>query len=107
MTLTTVNNGDRHRETVSSALQRYWLRDRAVALFTSSSYLASHMGNSKQTQGQKEFLENFPLIKDYLGNGAPGEIFEADFVIHLQQCHDLADALQSAMGHKTKHAVLV
>ena len=60
------------------------------------------MGKSRQTQGQQQFLENFPLIKDYLGNGAPGEIFEVDFAIHLQQCHDLADAQHAVMGDKAQ-----
>ena len=65
------------------------------------------MGTSQQTQGQLQFLENYPLIKHYLGNGAPGEIFEADFAIYLQQCHDIADAQRAVMGDKAQQVDVV
>lgn len=97
----TTDTGDRHREAVNSALQRYWLGNRRVVLFTSS-YLASIIGESGQTKGHQRFLENFPLIRDWLGNGSPGEIFEADFAIHLQHCHDLANAQRAVMGNKAQ-----
>ena len=38
-------------------------------------------------------------MRDRLGNGSPGEIFECDFAMHLQHTHDSADAQASIMGN--------
>jgi hypothetical protein len=39
-------------------------------------------------------------MRDRLGTGSPGEIFECDFAMHLQHSHDLADAQLAIMGEK-------
>lgn len=92
--------GEAHREAVNSAFQKFYLGERSVTLFTCS-YLACSV-EAKTTQ---QFLTTYPLIKEWLGNGAPGEIFEADFAIHLQHCHDLADSQKAVMGHKEAQPV--
>jgi hypothetical protein len=54
-----------------------------------------------QAQKQQDvFLKLFPLMKNRLGNDAPGEIFELDFALSLQHCHDLATAQRAVMGEK-------
>jgi len=95
----TVTTGDRHREAVNSALQRYQDDDRQVVLFTSC-YLANAIG--RNTSARNKFFEFYPLIKEHLGNGAPGEIFEADFAVHLHHCHDLAAAQHAVMGQRAQ-----
>lgn len=72
---------------------------RIIKVFTSC-YLAHRVG----TEGsyQKRFLSLFPLVRKYLGNGAPGEIFESDFAMHLQQSHDVAKAQVAAMKDRAQ-----
>jgi hypothetical protein len=41
-------------------------------------------------------------MKNRLGNGAPGEIFELDFALSLQHFHDLATAQRAVMGKKAQ-----
>lgn len=94
-----VTTGDRHREAVNSALQRYQADGRQVVLFTSS-YLANVIG--RNTSARKKFFDFYPLIEEHLGNGAPGEIFEADFAVHLHHCHDLAAAQRAIMGERAQ-----
>jgi hypothetical protein len=82
---------------VNSAYQDCWVGNRQTKLFTSS-YLAYVIG-SNQGQQQK-FFSSFPLMRERLGNGSPGEIFECDFAMHLQHSHDLADAQRAIMGEQ-------
>jgi adenylate kinase family enzyme len=98
--------GDAHVAAVNSAFQTYWIEERRIILFTSS-YLALSMGIDEVSRGVTQFLTNYPLIKAYLGNGSPGEIFEADFAIHLQHMHDIADATRAVMGADRGHEVFV
>jgi hypothetical protein len=91
--------GDKDRQAVNSAVQTFWHGDRRIKLFTSS-YLAHLWGSDRNLQN--DFLTLFPLMKDRLGNGAPGEIFESDFAMHLQHCHDLAKAQHSVMGERAQ-----
>ena len=95
----TPNFGERHAFAVSSAVQSFWYGDRQVKLFTSS-YLAHLMGQDKSKSNR--FFELFPLMKERLGNGSPGEIFESDFAMHLQHSHDLAIAQRVVMGEKAQ-----
>jgi hypothetical protein len=99
MNESTVTTGDRHREAVNSALQRYQDDDRQVVLFTSC-YLANAIG--RNSSARNKFFEFYPLIKEHLGNSAPGEIFEADFAVHLHHCHDLAAAQHAVMGRRVQ-----
>jgi hypothetical protein len=99
MSESTVTTGDRHREAVNSALQRYQHDDRQVVLFTSC-YLANAIG--RNNSARNKFFEFYPLIKEHLGDGAPGEIFEADFAVHLHHCHDLAAAQHAVMGPRVQ-----
>ena len=101
MSSSTLSHGDKHREAVNSALQKYWLNGRQISLFTST-YLAKTIGTSSQNDGRNAFLVHYRLIEDYLGNGAPGEIFEANFCIHLHHCHDLAAAQQAVMDDRAQ-----
>jgi hypothetical protein len=32
-------------------------------------------------------------MKNHLGNGSPGEIFESDFLVNLEHCHGIALAM--------------
>jgi hypothetical protein len=92
-----VQSGDKHRQAVNSAYQDYWVGNRQTKLFTSS-YLAYVIGGN---QGQRRhFFDSFPLMRDRLGHGSPGEIFECDFAMHLQHSHDLADAQRAIMGEQ-------
>lgn len=94
-----MNVGEKHEMAVNSVFQTYWDGDRCVKLFTSC-YLAHLMGTENCIA--TKFLEYFPLIKDRLGNGSPGEIFETDFATHLQHSHDLAAAQRDVMGLKAQ-----
>jgi hypothetical protein len=47
---------------------------------------------AQDTSQCKKFFELYPLMKDRLGCGSPGEIFEADFLLHLEHTHNLAQA---------------
>lgn len=95
----TIHRGNTHKLAVNSALSTFWEDDRQVMLFTSS-YLARLMGQGQKQQD--EFLKLYPLMKNRLGNGAPGEIFELDFALSLQHCHDLATAQRAVMGEKAQ-----
>ena len=76
---------------------------RIIKVFTSC-YLAHRVG----TEGsyQERFLGLFPLVRKYLGNGAPGEIFESDFAMHLQQSHDLARAQVAVMKDRAQQGTV-
>jgi hypothetical protein len=80
---------------VNSAYVTFWVDERRIQLFTSQ-YLAFLMGRDREAS--KKFLNLFPIMKDRLGNGSPGEIFEADFLVNLEQCHSIAEAQRSVMG---------
>eukprot|EP00978_Attheya_sp_CCMP212_P045166 scaffold335652_cov64-Attheya_sp.AAC.1 len=46
-------------------------------------------------------------MRERLGNGSPGEIFECDFALHLQHSHDLANAQCSIMGTEAPRSDVV
>jgi hypothetical protein len=60
MNESTVTTGDRHREAVNSALQRYQDDDSQLVLFTFC-YLANAIGRNSRVQNK--FFEFYPLIK--------------------------------------------
>ena len=70
-----------------------------MVLFTSS-YLAKAIAET--TDARQLFLRLYPLMTDLLGNGSPGEIFEANFALHLYHCHDIAAAQRAIMGDKAQ-----
>jgi len=74
---------------VNSAFTTMWVNERRIKIITSE-YLAFLMGGDASYA--KKFFEAFPIMKDRLGNGAPGEVFEADFLVNLEHCHKLAEA---------------
>eukprot|EP00978_Attheya_sp_CCMP212_P049142 scaffold622576_cov63-Attheya_sp.AAC.1 len=90
-----IQSWEKYRQAVNSAYQDYWVGDRQTKLFTSS-YMAYVIGSNRGQQ--RYFFASFPLMRERLGNGSPGEIFECDFAMHLQHSHDLADAQLAIMG---------
>jgi hypothetical protein len=84
---------------VNSAYVTFWVEERRITLFTSQ-YLAHLLG--RNGEGSTKFFELFPIMKDRLGNGAPGEIFEADFLMNLEHCHNIADAQRAVMGNEAQ-----
>lgn len=89
------NAGISSERAVNSAYVTFWDDDREIKLFTSR-HLAILLANSNHQS--KKFFELYPMMKGRLGNGAPGEIFEADFLVHLEQSHDIAIAQRYVMG---------
>ena len=43
-------------------------------------------------------------MKDRLGCGSPGEIFEADFLVHLEHSHAVAEAQRYVLGGEAPEA---
>jgi hypothetical protein len=96
LSTTTTSFGDKSNQAVNSAVVSFWNVDRPqpTKLYTSN-YLAWLLGSNESVQHQ--FFQLFPLMKDRLGNGTPGEVFECDFAMHLQHSHDLADMQRAFM----------
>jgi len=93
------NAGMKTKQAINSFQATINTAERSIKVFTSP-YLAQCAGAKSSYQHQ--FLALFPLVKNYLGNGAPGEIFECDFAMHLQHSHDLADAQVAVMGNRAQ-----
>ena len=102
--LSDMNSNDERERAVNSAFVSTWDDDRRVRLFTSQ-HLARLLG--MDVRNAQHFLELYPLMKGRLGNGAPGEIFEADFLLNLEQSHDIAVAQRYIMGKKAQQVDVV
>ncbi len=94
-----ISAGISHERAVNSAYISFWEDDRQIRLYTSR-YLALLLGRSKNHS--TTFFELFPLMKGRLGNGAPGEIFEADFLVNLEHCHGIAASTRALMGKQAQ-----
>eukprot|EP00978_Attheya_sp_CCMP212_P022149 scaffold65731_cov32-Attheya_sp.AAC.2 len=90
------STGISHARAVNSAYVRFWVDDRRIKLFTSQYLAFLIMGRDREAS--KNIIELFPIMKDRLDIGSPGEIFEADFLVNLEQCHSMAEAQRSVMG---------
>ena len=94
-----IDAGTKAEQAINSFQTTIKSAERSIKVFTSS-YLAQLAG--AESTYREKFLSLFPLVKNYLGNGAPGEIFECDFMMHLQQSHNLADAQVAIMGERAQ-----
>ncbi|KAG7340291.1 hypothetical protein IV203_023834 [Nitzschia inconspicua] len=91
-----------HGQTVYP-ISRDWTPDTTVY---TSCHLAQYIGSSKGSY-HSEFLRLFPFVEHTLGTGTPGDIFESDFRLHLEQCHNLRDAQVAIMGPDKAEDVMV
>lgn len=92
-----ISDGVSNERAVNSALLTFWEDGRQIKLFTSR-YLTLLLGQSEVHS--TKFFELFPLMKKFLGNGGPGEVFEAYFLVNLEHCHDIAGAQRAVMGQQ-------
>ena len=99
------STGPKDPRAVNSALATAARDGRIIHVYTSC-HLAQYIGSSKGSYHSK-FLELFPFVAHTLGTGTPGDIFESDFRLHLEQCHNLRDAQVAIMGPDKAEDVMV
>ncbi|KAG7372884.1 hypothetical protein IV203_033608 [Nitzschia inconspicua] len=97
--------GPKDPRAVNSVLATVARDGRIIHVYTSC-HLAQYIGSSKGSY-HKEFLMLFPFVEHTLGTGTPGDIFESDFRLHLEQCHNLRDAQVAIMGPDKAEDVMV
>ena len=89
---------------VNSAMATILANDRIIKIYTSC-YLAQYIGSSKEGY-HDEFLKLFPFVAQTLGTGTPGDIFESDFRLHLEQSHRIRDAQIAVMGDQAEEVMV-
>jgi hypothetical protein len=58
--------------------------------------------NGKGRRSLQNFSRAVSHDENGLGNITPSEMFKADFLVNLEQCHSIAEAQQSVMGVHTQ-----
>ncbi|KAG7340286.1 hypothetical protein IV203_023829 [Nitzschia inconspicua] len=99
------STGPKDPRAVNSVLATFARDGRIIHVYTSC-HLAQYIGSSKGSC-HIEFLRLFPFVEHTLGTGTPGDIFESDFRLHLEQCHNLRDAQVAIMGPDKAEDVMV
>ncbi|KAG7372879.1 FIST domain containing protein [Nitzschia inconspicua] len=99
------STGPKDPRAVNSVLATFARDGRIIHVYTSC-HLAHYIGSSKGSCNI-EFLRLFPFVEHTLGTGTPGDIFEGDFRLHLEQCHNLRDAQVAIMGPDKAEDVMV
>lgn len=99
LTPTSTDIGPASPTAVNSAFTTIRLNERTIKIYTSE-YLAFRMAS--ETDYSAQFFALFPRMRYRLGNGAPGEVFEADFLVSLEQCYALAEAESFYLGDKAR-----
>ena len=70
--------------------------------------LLSTVNRDKQGEHHhSEFLRRFPFVQHTLGSSTPGDVFESDFRLHLEQSHNVRDAQVAIIGPDNVDDVMV
>ncbi|KAG7336755.1 hypothetical protein IV203_022853 [Nitzschia inconspicua] len=99
------STGPKDPRAVNSVLATAARDGRIIRVYTSC-HLAQYIGSSKGSYHNK-FLKLFPFVAHTLGTCTPGEIFESDFRLQLEQCHNLRVAQIAIMGPDKAEDVMV